>query len=1004
MGNSSSSDVQSFGGWVQSRRQAMNLTRAELAKEAGCAAVTIKKIERDERKPSRQMAEILAMHLAIPRMDRKKFMQMARSNYDEATGPAESLLRIPAFLQQDERSPDSLKGNFVERRKELSRLETCLHLALAGNAMPVFLLGDAGSGKTSLMREFARIAQEAHPDLLVAGGQCNAQTGPGDPFRPFRDMLGILTGDLEIDLTIGMLNREQALRIWAAIPDVIRSITASGPHLMDILLPIQPLAHRLAPYLGRNTDWFDQFQVSAEAAASVQTGLEQGQVLEELTQVFRTLAGQHPLLLILDDLQWADDASLNFLFHLGRRLTGSRILLLGAYRSGESIPGRQAGPQDSAGAQSLENILLELARQYGDNQVNLNQAGSSEGKAFIDAILDLEPNRLGEAFRENLYLHTHGHPLFTVEMLRSMRQNQNIVLDASGTWVENKSSAPAPRPARIEAVIEQRLARLEPQLRELLNIASVEGEGFTAELVATLLGLDKETVLKSLTRDLGQHRHLIQEQGQIHVRNLDLNRFQFQHMLIQEYLYSQLMPGEKRRLHRRMAEELEKNLIGPEDGLRPEQGTKARSEEMAPAEYLDAFGPALLHHFWLGEVWPKASVYADHLGKRARQRYAMREAIAYYEQALLSLDNQAGAHAEATFDVLLDWEEAAFNFRPYQEQLKQLSRAEEIARGLHDKPRLVQALQWSANVLLARGLWTQAGPALTESFSLAEELGEERLSVLPTYFKALMTTFADPSEALKWIDRAEGLSRKYSDFYTEALALATKGQVLAQLGGFESSRQAIELARQVSDRLASPILESDVDLFAAWANLTMGNKERALEYGQTSVERAIATDNMDCICNGLTCIGYTNLELGRIPEAASAFERAIERSDTSGAMIPKLNAQAGLAMTQFLSGHPDAIEVLEEAVINMRLIENHVGAANANHLLGTCLIQLGDLERASSNLNQAVDFYRRSQMHPFLARALRSLGELKEKQGLHSESQEFREEAESFQSIARNSD
>ncbi len=65
--------------------------------------------------------------------------------------------------------------------------------------MPVFLLGEAGSGKTSLMREFGRMAQEAHPDLLVVGGQCNAQTGPGDPFRPFRDILGILTGDLEID-------------------------------------------------------------------------------------------------------------------------------------------------------------------------------------------------------------------------------------------------------------------------------------------------------------------------------------------------------------------------------------------------------------------------------------------------------------------------------------------------------------------------------------------------------------------------------------------------------------------------------------------------------------------------------------------------------------------------------------------------------------------------------------------------------------------------------------
>jgi ABC-type cobalamin/Fe3+-siderophores transport system ATPase subunit len=90
--------------------------------------------------------------------------------------------------------------------------------------------GGAGSGKTTLIREFARIAQSVYPRLLVAGGQCNAQTGQGDPFRPFRDILGILTGEFEVDWSVGMLNREQALRIWAAIPNIIRAITMDGAY------------------------------------------------------------------------------------------------------------------------------------------------------------------------------------------------------------------------------------------------------------------------------------------------------------------------------------------------------------------------------------------------------------------------------------------------------------------------------------------------------------------------------------------------------------------------------------------------------------------------------------------------------------------------------------------------------------------------------------------------------------------------------------------------------
>jgi predicted ATPase/DNA-binding XRE family transcriptional regulator len=655
MGNFESSEEQSFGGWVQSRRQAMQLTRAELAEKVGCAAVTIKKIERDERKPSPQVAELLAEHLVIPRVERDVFFRMARTTYGNPAQLPDRALRIPPFLQTDNTSPYLSTINFVERRKELARLKADLQQALAGNGMPVFLLGEAGNGKTTLMREFARIAQEANPRLLVAGGQCNAQTGLGDPFRPFRDILGILTGDLEIDWTVGMLNREQALQVWASIPDVIQAITLFGPHLFDILLPVNPLVHRLSPFLGGNTDWFDRFQTSAYAGLSVHAGLEQGQVLEELTQVFRSVAADHPLLLILDDLQWADDASMNLLFHLGRRLRGSRILLLGSYRTGESLPRQPATQTNENRPYSPENLILELARQYGDIQVELDHASPAEARAFVDAIVDLEPNRLEEAFRKDLYLQTRGQPLFTVEILHSMRQNQNIMLDEAGYWVENKASPPAPRPARVEAIIAQRLRRLDPVQRELLNVASVEGEGFIAEIVANVLGLDLATVLELFTHDLGQQHHMIQEQGQQHVRSLSLNRFQFRHMLIQDHLYNRLIPEEKRRLHRRLAEELERTLFEPQGSRTLEPGSTPISAEILQDETLDTFGPALLRHFWLGQEWARAAAYARQLGKRARQRYAMREAIAYYEQALESLGNQAGAPGAMIFDVLLDW-------------------------------------------------------------------------------------------------------------------------------------------------------------------------------------------------------------------------------------------------------------------------------------------------------------------------------------------------------------
>ena len=120
-------------------------------------------------------------------------------------------------------------------------------------------------------------------------------------------------------------------------------------------------------------------------------------------------------------------------------------------------------------------------------------------------------------------------------------------------------------------------------------------------------------------------------------------------------------------------------------------------------------------------------------------------------------------------------------------------------------------------------------------------------------------------------------------------------------------------------------------------------------------------------------------------------------------MIPKLNGQAGLAMTQFMTGHPEAITDLEAVIVSMRLYGNNVGAASANLMLGNALRQLGELERASGCMNEAIDFYRQARMYPFLARALASLAELRDTQGQDAEARNLRAEAESFRSSSGNS-
>jgi predicted ATPase len=384
-------------------------------------------------------------------------------------------------------------------------------------------------------------------------------TSFGEMIQHKRRALGLTQAELAArvgcaTVTIKKIEQEQRKPSREmAIPDSLQALTELGPNLLNVLLPLPALVRRIAPYLSGPMDAFERLRMSERSRAN----LEQDQVLEELTQVLSRVAARRPLLMLLDDLQWVDDASLNVLFHLGRRLAHSRILLVGAFRPGENGAAPGADQPETTGPHPIETLMLELARQYGDIQIDLNQAGPSAGKAFIDALLDREPNRLEAAFRDDLYRRTLDQPLFTVEMLRSMQESGRLVRDGEGRWVESAAALPEPLPARVEAVIEQRLWRLKPALREVLDAASVQGEQFAAELVAGMLGLVPRGVQRSLSGELSQQHRLVQEQGEAQLGVERITRFQFRHLLFQEYIYDRLSLGEKKRLHRAAAAGLE---------------------------------------------------------------------------------------------------------------------------------------------------------------------------------------------------------------------------------------------------------------------------------------------------------------------------------------------------------------------------------------------------------------------------------------------------------------
>ncbi|MDT8306757.1 MAG: XRE family transcriptional regulator [Anaerolineae bacterium] len=162
----------SFGYWVRRRRKILDVTQAELAGNVSCSLSMLRKIERDERRPSVQLAELLADHLAVEEQERQAFLRLARGQFvPDITSPVTAGVALPLVDDNGEQPANGQKGTpFVGRQGELRRLHDTLSKVVTGEGYLLFVGGEAGSGKTTLLQEFARQAQDAWPQLLVAGG------------------------------------------------------------------------------------------------------------------------------------------------------------------------------------------------------------------------------------------------------------------------------------------------------------------------------------------------------------------------------------------------------------------------------------------------------------------------------------------------------------------------------------------------------------------------------------------------------------------------------------------------------------------------------------------------------------------------------------------------------------------------------------------------------------------------------------------------------------------
>jgi predicted ATPase/DNA-binding SARP family transcriptional activator len=906
--------------------------------------------------------------------------------------------QLPAFLTEEKARHAFERPPFVARERELARLDVFLETALTGQGQVIFVTGGPGRGKTALLDAFARRAMTAHRDLLVAMGSCNAYSGLGDPYLPFRDVMGMLTGDVEARWDAGAITRDHARRLWAAFPLVVQALLDHDPHLVGVFIPRAAFLSRATAAGYDSAPWLPRLREHIKHSRTGSQDVEQSHLFEQITDVLRTITREQPLLLILDDLQWADAASIGLLFHLGRRLADadSRILIACAYRPEEVAIGR-AGPsilrqaQGEAGSGQARRHLLakplsEFKRAFGNVWVDVAPAEAAQGRRFVDALLDAEPNRLAEGFHDRLFRRTEGHPLFTVELLRAMQERGDLLKDENGRWIEGSALDWELLPARVEAVIEERIDRLDPELQEILTVASVEGETFTAQVVAEMLAMDERTALRRLSGDLARRHRLAREQEEVQTGRGRLSRYRFGHVLFQDYVYKRLSPGERRLLHGEVAAALE-GLYGDE---------------------IAEIAAQLAYHYTEAGQAEKAIYYLHQAGERAVQLSAYQEGIAHLTRGLALIEalpdfgreEKRLEHAQQELALQLALGIAWRGTKGYgPEAERAYTRARELCQQTGNTSQLCQVLGKLSILHFVSAEHQKAREFAEEALSLAQQAEDPLHIALGHWYLGSVLLFLGEYTAAR--AHLEQMIAFYEPQQHRSLvllrgsdaglcALANDACCLWCLGypeqALKRSQEVLALARE----LGHPISLANVLYFAGCLFNKMRRDAQAFKDTAEELTRLSNEKGLSWSRGAASRRGEVLVIEGQVQEGIVPLREGIAVCRSFGSLRHLPGRLFSLAEAQAKAGHPgEGLITLAEALVLVEDTDERHWEAELYRLQAELLLAQGDEAEAEASLLKAIEVARRQSAKSWELRATVSLCRLWQKQGRVDEARQM---------------
>ena len=771
----------------------------------------------------------------------------------------------------------------IGREADLTALQALIEQAKRGERQVALIGGEAGIGKSRLVAETKTYA--ANQGFVLLQGNC-FQADRAFPYAPFLDLLRACFS------RSSPLTRHDELTSFAQefsrfLPDVAALIPEHTP----LVVP-----------------------------SSRDPQQEQRRLFALLLHFFTQLATRQPLLFIVEDLHWSDESSLELLLYLARGCRHLPILFALTYRSDEVSP-------------ELRHYLAEFDREHLAQDFFLQRLARADVDAMLQAIFAMH-QAVHTGLVESMYQLTEGNPFFIEEVLKSLIATGEIT-SREGVWERTLLIGTHTRhpsiPRSVQDAVYQRTKQLSAPARHVLTLAAVAGRRFDFTILQQVMHADEPHML-AFMKELVAAQLVVEEAA---------DQFAFRHAFTRQAVYSELLAGQRRALHRTIAETIE--------------------QDTPSSSVLDAQLVDLAYHFYEGGVWSKAVEYGQRAGERALILYAPRAAIEHLTRTLGALKRLGGTPpatvlrargqayetigefeqaradyeralsiAQQTQDGIMEWQsllDIGFLWaeRDYAQAGHWFRRSLDRAQVLADPKLHARSLNRVGNWLVNTGRAEEGLHAHQEALAMFEALQDSQ-GMAETFDLLGMANgiYGDTVEAVEQYERAIALLRALSDHqglisslpsrvtYASPSMVETTYSVCEHLEHCSRDiTEALSLARQV-DSLAG---QAYVEWIASGVFASFGELGRGLIHAQESLRIATEIQHTQWMAGAYFTLGRVYLLLLEANLAVQALETGLVLATDIGSAWWVGNITAYLARACLLQGVVPRAEVVLRAVM-----------------------------------------------------------------------------------------